>query len=125
MDSESVATLVTGLVFLGLWLALAFGTSRIAKRKGRNPVLWWLAGVFLGPYGLVWAAAFISPAPKPTTDAEGDADSPRLPPAESPSNEHPAPAAPTTTTVSVPRPGCGKQVNRQVGRCPYCRGELA
>jgi hypothetical protein len=54
---------VGGLVGLGVWLAIAFGTSSIAKAKGRDPVLWWWAGALLGLIGLIWAAALTPVGP--------------------------------------------------------------
>jgi hypothetical protein len=33
----------------------------------------------------------------------------------------PAPDAAPAPAVFFPCPGCGKTVNRQVGRCPYCQ----
>jgi predicted RNA-binding Zn-ribbon protein involved in translation (DUF1610 family) len=36
----------------------------------------------------------------------------------------PTRAAPSIAAVFVPCPGCGKVINREVGRCPYCRSDL-
>jgi hypothetical protein len=36
----------------------------------------------------------------------------------------PAPTAAPSPAVFIPCPGCGRTVNKEVGRCPYCRAVL-
>jgi hypothetical protein len=54
------------LLSLLLGFLFAYGTGRIAARKGRNAVRWGVLGFFLGIFGLL--IAYLVPARRPAFD---------------------------------------------------------
>ncbi len=68
-------------------LLLAWGCSRYAARKGRNPAMWFCAGAFFGIFALI--ALFIIPIKKPgRKQARIPALAPTAPPLTTLSPEH-------------------------------------
>ena len=65
---ESAAQLIGGIivvsVFLAGWLACGLFTSRIFKRKKRDPFHGWIVGLVLGPWGVLIAAVLRPQAPE-------------------------------------------------------------
>jgi hypothetical protein len=48
--------------YLIAWFVFPFAAFSLAKGKNRNPVLWFVLGLFLGPFAVL-AVALTEPAP--------------------------------------------------------------
>jgi hypothetical protein len=44
-----------GVAIIGIWVIAPFACAVIAAWKGAHPVIWFTAGVVLGPVGLLYA----------------------------------------------------------------------
>lgn len=48
--------LLIGLIFFGIWFGLTYWGVKLAKSKGRSPLLGGLLGFFFGIFGIIFIA---------------------------------------------------------------------
>lgn len=87
--------------YLVIWLLFGIASMMVANSKGRSGCGWFLLGVLLGPFGLLFA--FIAPSLK-----KAPVD----------------PEAPTPET-HVRCPDCKELVRKDARKCKHCGAALA
>lgn len=115
---------VGAAVLLPVWLVLALPMEAVTWRRYHD----------MGRSGVwsMWKTGLEKPGepgwnrygPPPGEGETGEQPSPTSAPAAPWWAPPPTSATPPAPAVFVPCPGCGKQVNREVGRCPYCQTDL-
>jgi len=116
-----LATLACGFVGAGLVLYLfAFGEGGGGWT--------FLVITLLVLMGGIWIARRVGrggPGPSPSSDRPSpSSDLPYRRTVAAPATPRSQPASPPDPMVFAACPGCGRVVNRQVGRCPYCQAQV-
>ncbi len=55
MQSEATMWIVSGLLFLVIWIAIAFWPARVARRKGHSWLGYFVLSLFFFPLALILA----------------------------------------------------------------------
>jgi hypothetical protein len=109
-------------VLLGVWLVLGLPASAVTVRRhhdtGRS--LWtFRPSVEFEPGDPGWNQ-YGPPPGEPVPAARASAPSASGAPRRT-TSQH---GAPSTPAAFIPCPGCGRLINQEVGRCPYCHVPL-